>query len=95
MEDSDTEAQVLRTRDHEEIRAWAKSRGASPATAPGTASGGLPGVLRFDFPTAGQGLVRVSWHEWLRAFDAQELEFEYRADDEAFYQLVDSSGRTL
>jgi hypothetical protein len=94
-EQSGTEAPVLRTRDHDEIREWAKARGATPATAPGTASGGLPGVLRFDFPNAGQGLVRVSWHEWLRAFDTQRLEFAYRTDDERFYQLMDASGRTL
>jgi len=70
---------TLLTRNHEVIRQWAESRGAAPATVPGTEHDGHLGVLRFDFPGfGGRSLQHVSWDEWFRAFDERELTFIFQ-----------------
>ena len=69
----------LVTTDHEVIRRWAKARRAVPATVAGTHRDGHLGVLRFDFPGySGDGLMEVSWAEWLRTFDMRRLNFIYQ-----------------
>jgi hypothetical protein len=70
---------TLRTRDRRTIQQWAESRDATPATVPGADHDGRPGVLRLDLPGyGGEGLTRVSWDDWFRAFDDRELEFVYQ-----------------
>jgi hypothetical protein len=67
------------TTDHEVIRRWAEARGARPARVRGTGGPGDPGILRLDFPTDGPDpkLEEISWDEWFRAFDANQLAFVY------------------
>jgi hypothetical protein len=61
--------------DHDEIRQWAEERGASPARVKGTGGRGDPGILRLDFPgfTGEETLEPISWDEWLKAFDGNNL----------------------
>lgn len=69
----------LVTTDHEVIMRWARERGATPATVPGTEHDGHPGVLRFDFPGyGGRDLKHVSWDEWFAAFDGRGLNLIYQ-----------------
>ena len=78
---------VVFTRDHEVIRAWAVKRQAVPATGEATVSGpatvdvkdGGAGV-RFNFP--GSGLYRpIEWQEWFENFDQHDCAFVYDNDD--------------
>ena len=82
------------TTDHDEIRGWVEEHGGRPATVKGTGNG-EPGVLRVDFPGgAGEDeLQPISWDEWVRKFDEENLAFVYqdrRADgeDSTFFKLV-------
>ena len=71
--------ETLVTRDHDVIRQWAESRGADPATVPGSEHDDHLGVLRFDFPGyGGKELEHVAWDEWFRTFDERNLEFVYQ-----------------
>jgi hypothetical protein len=47
------------TTDHEEIRRWAEERGGRPAT------GGEPGVLRFDVNEPEDSLEEISWDDFV------------------------------
>lgn len=66
-------AQVLI--DHDRIRQWAEARGGAPASVRGTGSSGDPGLLRIDLPggAGNDSLQRISWDDWFRKFDAQQL----------------------
>jgi hypothetical protein len=66
---SDTKA----TTDHDEIRRWAEARGARPARVKGTGSGDDPGLLRFDFGEPEERLEPISWDEFFKAFDENNL----------------------
>jgi hypothetical protein len=70
------------TRDHDEIRKWAEARGAVPAEVKGTERGNEPGILRFEFPGApnsnDEKLEQISWEDFFRKFDENELEFVYQ-----------------
>ena len=61
--------------DHEEIRRWAEERGARPACVRGTGGEGDPGMIRLDFPgfSGGDSLQEISWDEWFRQFDENNL----------------------
>ena len=63
------------TTDHDQIRQWAEARGAKPACVRGTGGGGDTGMIRLDFPGfSGEGkLQEISWDEWFRSFDDNEL----------------------
>jgi len=75
----DYPGQTLVTTDHGDIQGWARARGATPATAPGTEHGDHLGVLQFDFPGyGGDNLTEVSWDEWLGTFDQRDLEFVHQ-----------------
>ena len=70
------------TKNHEEIRHWAQSRHAVPAEVEGTQKGGEPGILRFEFPRArnrkDEKLNEISWDEFFRKFDENNLELLYQ-----------------
>lgn len=70
------------TRDHDEIRKWAESRGAVPAEVAGTERGGETGILRFEFPKApnhnDSKLQQVSWDDFFEKFDENDLELVYQ-----------------
>jgi hypothetical protein len=78
------------TRDHDEIRRWAEERGGIPTVVDGTR-----GLLRIDFvkgPKSGgrePRLREVSWDEWFRVFDQNDLVFLYDPRGESrFFKLV-------
>jgi hypothetical protein len=67
------------TTDHDEIRRWAEERGGRPALA--VEQQDQPLGLRIEFPEdRGQsdGLLLISWEEFFRKFDEQNLVFLYR-----------------
>lgn len=72
-------AQATRTTDHEEIREWVESRGGSPAVIEGTSDGFGSGILRVDFGLLEEPLQDISWEEFFRVFDDNDLAFEYEA----------------
>ncbi|MCW3065689.1 MAG: hypothetical protein JWN32_2861 [Solirubrobacterales bacterium] len=91
---SHTKSQTRTTTDHEEIRRWVEEHGGQPAIVRDTRDGG-GGVLRIDFPGgAGQDrLEPVSWDEWFRVFDENDLAFLYQeqkadGEDSTFFKLV-------
>ena len=69
------------TTDHNIIRKWAEDRGAKPASVKGTGGDDI-GVLRLMFPgySAGrsQSLREISWDEFFRKFDENNLAFIYQ-----------------
>lgn len=70
------------TRDHDEIRRWAESRGAVPAEVRGTERGGEAGILRFEFKHApnrnDSKLHEIPWDEFFEKFDENDLELVYQ-----------------
>jgi hypothetical protein len=87
-------AEANTTTDHDEIRRWVESRGGRPARVIETGNGGDPGILRinFDEPRGDDdvGLEEISWDEWFRAFDENELAFLYQDEGNSrFNKLVD------
>jgi hypothetical protein len=77
------------TRDHEQIRRWAEERGGIPTVVDGTE------LLRIDFvngPRSGgrePRLREISWDDWFRIFDQNDLVFLYDPRDESrFFKLV-------
>jgi hypothetical protein len=66
------------TSDHEEIRAWADARNASPATERGAAAGTPIRVLRFRFShTPPEHVEPIDWTSWFQTFDSLRLRFVY------------------
>jgi hypothetical protein len=77
------------TTDHEEIRRWAEAHDGHPAAVARTGKGSDPGILRIDFPGfSGAGSLRpISWDQFFKSFDANELALVYR-DQDRFNKLV-------
>jgi hypothetical protein len=80
-----------RTRDHDEIRKWAESRGGIPTFVKGTGDG----LLRIDFiegkKSGGreENLDETTWEEWFEVFDDRGLEFLHVPEGESrFFKLV-------
>ena len=61
--------------DHEEIRRWAEARGAKPACVRNTGRKGDVGMIRLDFPgfSGARSLQPISWDDWFKSFDANNL----------------------
>jgi hypothetical protein len=61
--------------DHRRIRDWAEARNAKPACVRGTGGKNDTGMIRLDFPgfTGSETLQPISWDEWFRAFDENNL----------------------
>jgi hypothetical protein len=78
--------------DHDRIREWAEARGGAPASVRGTGSSGDPGLLRIDMPggAGNESLQRISWDDWFRKFEAQQLALLIDDDDRpaTFNKLV-------
>jgi hypothetical protein len=68
-------AEAETTTDCGEIRSWAEERGGRPAAVADTGGDGDPGILRIDFGDPDEGLEEISWDEWCRAFDENDLAF--------------------
>ncbi len=75
------------TTDHDEIRRWVESHGGKPAAVTETGSGSDPGILRINFDDPGgdddDRLEEISWDEFFRAFDENELVFLYQDGGES------------
>lgn len=69
-----------RTQNHDRIQKWAEARGAHPAAVIGTGKRGDPGILRLDFPgyRGKMRLREISWDDFFKKFDAENLEFLYQ-----------------
>ena len=67
------------TTDHDEIRRWVEERGGRPALA--VEHQDQPLGLRIEFPEDRDqqvGLLLISWEEFFRKFDEDNLVFLYR-----------------
>lgn len=71
------ESQV--TTDHEEIERWVEERNGQPAIVKGTENG-RSALLRIDYPgfTGEETLEPISWEEFFRIFDENNLAFLYQ-----------------
>lgn len=68
-----------RTTSHDTIRTWTESRGGHPAAVRGTGdSDDDAGLLRIDFGTPEPSLERVTWDQFFKTFDENDLEFLYQ-----------------
>jgi hypothetical protein len=95
MAETTTGSDTRTTTDHDEIRRWVEEHGGRPARVRGTGGGDDPGILRIDFPGgAGEDqLEHISWDEWFRKFDENDLAFLYQerkadGEDSTFFKLV-------
>jgi hypothetical protein len=73
------------TTDHEHIKRWVEERGGHPARVKGTAVEGSSGVLLIDYPgySNTQTLEAISWHEFFKGFEENELAFLYEDEEKA------------
>ena len=70
------------TIDHAEIRRWVDERGGYPARVKRTGSDRDTGILRIDYPglSGRETLERISWDEFFKAFEENNLAFLYQAE---------------
>lgn len=72
-----TKHSAQRTTDHKEIRNWVEERGGQPAVVVDTREGDS-GLLRIDFGEEDAKLERISWDDFFRIFDENDLTFLYQ-----------------
>lgn len=67
------------TTDHKQIKQWVEERGGHPARVKGTAVRGNSGVLLIDYPgySGTQTLEAISWDEFFKGFEENQLAFLY------------------
>ena len=65
-------SEAVKTTDHDKIRKWAEARGGKPAR---VNTKGPGGILRIDFGEPEDELEEISWEEFFRIFDENELAF--------------------
>ena len=63
------------TTNHDTIRRWVEQRDGHPARVKGTGEGDL---LRIDFGEPEERLEAISWDEFFKAFDENDLAFLYQ-----------------
>jgi hypothetical protein len=75
-----TKRSASRTTDHEFIKRWVEERKGTPACVRGTGGKNDVGMIRIDFPgfSGGDSLEKISWDEWFKQFDDNDLAFLYR-----------------
>jgi len=80
------------TTDHDTIRKWAEARDGHPAR---VKSKGPGGILRIDFGEPEERLEQISWDDFFKIFDENDLAFLYQADDSKsrFNKFVDRSNQ--
>lgn len=68
------------TTDHNTIKQWAEERDGKPAVVESTVDSGKGGgLLRINFPGyAEDNLKDISWEEFFRIFDDNDLQFLYQ-----------------
>lgn len=82
------------TTNHDEIRKWVEKRGGHPAVVKATEHNGQPGgLLRIDYDEPGGNndsrLQRISWQEFFKSFDDNDIAFLYDPDgDSRFSKFV-------
>ena len=71
------------TTNHDEIRRWVQERGGHPAKVKGTEKGGSA-LLRIDYPgySGEDTLEPISWDEFSKIFDENNLAFLYQEETE-------------
>jgi hypothetical protein len=95
MEDGMAES-AKRTTDHRQIQQWVEQRGGQPATVKRTHAKNYPGLLRIDFPgySGEESLEAISWDEWFKGFEENDLAFLYQDEkDSRFNKLVSRDGQ--
>jgi hypothetical protein len=60
------------TTDHDTIRRWVEARGGHPARVKGRGPGG---ILRIDFGEPEESLEQISWDDFFKVFDENDLSF--------------------
>ena len=77
--------QAKTTTNHEQIKRWVEKRGGHPARVKGTEVKGSSGVLLIDYPgySGTQTLEAVSWDEFFKSFEENELAFLYEDEKKA------------
>lgn len=91
-------ASATTTTNHDDIRKWIEKRGGHPAMVADTERNGREGrILRVDFDDPGGnddvGLHRISWQEFFKVFDDNDLAFLRQDDgDSRFNKFVQREG---
>lgn len=70
------------TKDHTSIKKWAEDRDGKPAVVESTSNSSKGGgLLRINFPGyAEDNLKNISWEEFFRIFDENNLQFLYQEE---------------
>lgn len=68
-----------RTQDHEVIQKWIEERGGRPSVVSSTWDG-KSGLLRIDFGEKEDSLEEISWDDFFRVFDENNLTFLYQEE---------------
>ena len=76
-------SEAVTTTNHSKIRKWVEKRKGKPAR---VKTSGSDGILRIDFGEPEDGLEEITWDEFFKIFDANELKF--------LHQEKTSSGKT-
>jgi hypothetical protein len=84
-----------RTQDHDEIRTWVEERGGRPSVVESTWDG-ESGLLRIDFGEKEEELSEISWDDFFRVFDENNLVFLYQdqtadGSESRFFKFVEAS----
>lgn len=67
------------TTDHDMIRQWVEARGGQPARVKGRGPGG---ILRIDFDEPEESLEQISWDDFFKIFDENDLAFLHQDETE-------------
>ncbi|TXH35913.1 MAG: hypothetical protein E6Q98_13365 [Rhodospirillaceae bacterium] len=66
------------TTNHKVIRSWVEERKGRPSRVTATADKQGGGLLRIDFGEPEEGLEEISWEDFFRTFDKNNLDFLYQ-----------------
>ena len=77
-----------RTHNHHKIQEWVESRGGTPSVAESSWDG-HSGVLQIDFGESEEALAELSWDDFFRIFEENDLDFLYQEESESrFWKCV-------